>query len=55
MAFHERVRTGFLGLADKDPDHYLVLDARRDREEISAAVRERVRPLLTRAPRVVHS
>ena len=36
-------------MAAADPDHYLVLDARRPVEEIAAAVRERVAPLLGQA------
>lgn len=47
--FHRRVRAAFLRLAAQDPEHYLVLDARAPVEEISAAVRARVEPLLARA------
>ncbi|MGD7788818.1 dTMP kinase [Propionibacteriaceae bacterium Y1700] len=36
--FHERVRAGFQRLAQSDPGHYLVLDARRTIEEIAEAV-----------------
>ncbi|MDN5893275.1 MAG: dTMP kinase [Nocardioides sp.] len=46
--FHLRVREAFLRMAEANPDHYLVLDARRSVEEISAAVRERVQPMLAR-------
>ena len=46
MEFHQRVRAAFLALAAADPDHYLVLDARSPARQISAAVRDRVRPLL---------
>ena len=55
VEFHERVREAFLRMAAADPDHYLVLDARRPVEEIAAAVRARLEPLLvqaTRAPAV---
>ena len=38
-------------IAAADPDHYLVLDARAPMDEIAAAVRERVRPLLGQAKR----
>ena len=31
LEFHQRVRQAFLDLAAADPDHYLVLDARRRR------------------------
>jgi dTMP kinase len=44
--FHARVRAGFLALAEQDPSHYLVLDARRDRTELAAEIRERVEGLL---------
>jgi dTMP kinase len=40
--FHRRVRQGFLALADADPDRYLVLAARDDRERIAARVAEAV-------------
>jgi dTMP kinase len=44
--FHERTRQFFLGLAHRDPEHYLVLDARASREEIAAQVADRVEQLL---------
>jgi dTMP kinase len=44
--FHERARNGFLALARADPDHYLVLDARADRESIAEQIRGRVEGLL---------
>jgi dTMP kinase len=44
--FHARVREGFLALAAKDPEHYLVLDAREDREALAKVIRERVESLL---------
>ena len=53
LEFHERVRASFLRLAAADPDHYLVLDARLPAEEIAAAVRASVAPLLGAARRVV--
>ena len=51
LEFHQRVREGFLRMAKADPDHYLVLDARADVDEIAAQVRAAVTPLLTRAAR----
>ncbi len=45
--FHARVREFFLGLAAREPDHYLVLDARDDRQAIAARVAERVAGLLS--------
>lgn len=44
--FHERVRTAFLTLADAEPDRFLVLDATRPTDDLSAAVRDRVAPRL---------
>ncbi|NPD04815.1 dTMP kinase [Nocardioides sp. zg-1308] len=46
LAFHQRVRQGFLDLAAADPDHYVVLDARAPIDEIAAAIQARVAPLL---------
>lgn len=48
LEFHQRVRQGFLDLAAADPDHYAVLDARAPIDDIAAAIRERVEPLLER-------
>jgi dTMP kinase len=44
--FHQRAREGFLALAAADPDHYLVLDARADRDALATQIRERVEGLL---------
>ncbi|QIX28221.1 dTMP kinase [Nocardioides sp. JQ2195] len=49
--FHLRVREAFLRMAAASPEHYLVVDARRPVDEIAAAVRERLAPLLTQAAR----
>jgi dTMP kinase len=46
LAFHQRVRQGFLDLAAADPDHYVVLDARAPIDEIADAIRARIEPLL---------
>lgn len=46
LDFHQRARDGFLALAGRDPEHYLVLDARGDRDELAAAIRSRVEGLL---------
>jgi dTMP kinase len=45
--FHERTRLFFLELARREPERYLVLDARASREEIAAWVAARVAPLLS--------
>ncbi|WP_377325497.1 dTMP kinase [Pimelobacter simplex] len=52
LAFHQRVRQSFLDLAAHDPEHYLVVDARRSIDEIAALIAERVAPLLVQARRL---
>lgn len=49
LEFHQRVREHFLDLADGDPDHYLVLPADGDAEELHEAVRAAVEPWLGQA------
>jgi dTMP kinase len=44
--FHERTRQFFLELARREPERYLVLNARASRKEIAADVAARVAPLL---------
>jgi len=44
--FHGRVRQHFLDLAAREPQRYLVVAADRSRDDIQAAVRERVQALL---------
>jgi dTMP kinase len=44
--FHDRVRKAFLGLADAEPERFLVVDAARPVDEIATAIRDRVRGLL---------
>jgi len=51
IEFHQRVREEFLRLAEADPDHYLVLDARAPAEEIAESVHRRVIALLEGAHR----
>lgn len=46
LAFHERVRYGFLDLAGADPKRYLVVDAARPAEQIAREVADRVRSML---------
>ncbi len=52
LDFHERARQSFLALAAQDPDHYLVLDARRPVDELAQAIDARLAPLLGQAKRV---
>jgi len=47
--FHDRARESFVELAAREPEHYLVLDASADRDEIAAAVLARLAPLLSAA------
>lgn len=44
--FHARVREHFLHLAESDPEHHLVINSRRPREEIAAEIAARVESLL---------
>ncbi|HEY0717691.1 MAG TPA: dTMP kinase, partial [Streptosporangiaceae bacterium] len=44
--FHDRVRAGFLGLARREPERYLVLDATRPAAELTAEIKDRLRDLL---------
>jgi dTMP kinase len=46
---HERARQYFLELAAREPDYYLVLDARQTREAITQQVLIRLQPLLSAA------
>ncbi len=45
LAFHERVRYGFLDLASADPKRYLVVDATRPAAQIAREVADRVRSM----------
>ena len=47
LAFHVRARAFFLSLADRDPEPYLVLAARRPRDELAGEIAARVDRLLT--------
>jgi dTMP kinase len=49
--FFVRARDAFLTLAAADPEHYLVVDAGRPRDEIAEIVMTRVEPLLDKAIR----
>ncbi|WP_293696054.1 dTMP kinase [uncultured Agrococcus sp.] len=44
--FHRRVRDAYLGLAEQEPQRFLVVDAAGDVDEIQAAIRARVVALL---------
>ncbi|WP_344167689.1 dTMP kinase [Pilimelia columellifera] len=49
VAFHERVRNGFLDRAAEDPTGYLVIDAAADRDKLSERIRDRVGEVLAAA------
>lgn len=44
--FHLRVRQAFLGLAEAEPDRFLVVDAGQTPEALAAEIRDRIAPLL---------
>ena len=46
LDFHERVRAEFLALAAAEPDRFLVLDATAPIDQVHAAIRARITPLL---------
>lgn len=43
--FHDRVRSAYLGLAEAEPERFLVVDASQPVDEIAAKIRERVASL----------
>lgn len=49
LEFHERVRQGYLSLAQAEPDRWLVIDADRPPGEVEREVGQRVRSRLKRA------
>lgn len=42
MEYHQQVRAAFLTMAEEQPDRYLVLNARDDREALASAILEQV-------------
>jgi len=46
IAFHQRVRQGYLGMAKKDPQRWLVIDGSLPRKEVERLIWERVEQLL---------
>lgn len=42
VAFHERVRAGYLALIERQPDRYLVLDGQQTVDALARAVQDRV-------------
>ena len=50
LAFHRRVRDGFLQLAEKDPERYLVVPADQPPQQVLAAVQARLLTVVPTAP-----
>ncbi len=48
LAFHTRVRRGYLDMATSDPELWVIVDGRLSRKEIQEAIWHRVGPLLQR-------
>jgi len=46
IAFHERVRAGYLKLVKEEPERWLVIDAEKSKGEIAGIIWDRVRKLL---------
>ena len=46
LAFHERVRMGYLALAQQEPLRWMVVDAKRPMDELQTVIRGRVQSLL---------
>jgi len=46
IAFHQRVREGYLKIADSDPERWLVIDASQSKEKIGQIIWQKVRQLL---------
>jgi dTMP kinase len=42
VAYHERVRAGYLAMADEEQDRWVVIDARGKIKAVQAAIRERI-------------
>lgn len=49
LAFHQRVRRGYLGMAQKDPQRWFVVDASLPKKEVQRLIWERVQQLLPQA------
>ena len=46
LAFHKRVRQGYLEVASSDPDRCLIIDAKQSTEEIQEIIWQKVRQLI---------
>jgi dTMP kinase len=43
MAYHQRVRSGYLAMAAQDPDRWVLIDASRGIKAVQARIRDRIR------------
>jgi dTMP kinase len=50
LDYHQRVRAGFLSIANEHADRYVVIDASTEPNVIAAQIIERVQPLLSATP-----
>jgi len=50
IAFHRRVRQGYLELAKDEPNRWLVVDAALSREKIAGVIWQKVGQLLSKKP-----
>jgi len=48
VAFHQRVREGYLKLAAAEPQRWLVVDATQSKEEIAEIIWQKISELLSR-------
>ncbi|MBD3367677.1 MAG: dTMP kinase [Candidatus Eisenbacteria bacterium] len=46
LAFHERVRNAYLGLASREPSRFVIVNGERDRDEIADEILARTRDLM---------
>ena len=54
LAFHQRVREGYLKLAANDPQRWLVIDATQPKENIAVIIWQRVRQLIRQKNETKH-
>lgn len=50
IAFHRRVRQGYLAMAETEPDRWLVVDAAQTRDKIDTIIWQKVSQLLSKKP-----
>ncbi len=53
LAFHERVRAGYLAMAAKDPSRWLIVDAGQSVEDVQGFLRSRVVEMLAIRPSAI--